>query len=81
MENTTPPNQQRDLHDKISLLVDGELDRSTERDLLKKIENCNETMQLYKNQVAYKKIVSEKVTRMCCGEDLKDALRSKIRGL
>ena len=81
MENTTPPNQQRDLHDKISLLVDGELDRSTERDLLKKIENCNETMQLYKNQVAYKKIVSEKVTRMSCGEDLKDALRSKIRGL
>ena len=81
MENTTPPNQQRDLHDKISLLVDGELDRPTERDLLKKIETCNETRQLYKNQVAYKKNVSEKVTRMSCGEDLKEALRSKIRGL
>ena len=81
MENTTPPNQQRDLHDKISLLVDGELDHHTERDLLKKIETCNETMRLYKNQVAYKKNVSEKVTRMSCGEDLKEALRSKIRGL
>ena len=81
MENTTPPNQQRDLHDKISLLVDGELDHHTERDLLKKIETRNETMRLYKNQVAYKKNVSEKVTRMSCGEDLKEALRSKIRGL
>ncbi len=81
MENTTPPNQQRDLQDKISLLVDGELDRPAERDLLKKIQSCEETLQLYKNQVAYKKMVSEKITRKCCGEDLKEALRSKIRGL
>lgn len=81
MENTTPPNHQRDLQDKIAQLVDGELDRPTERDLLKRMETCEDTMQLYKNQVAYKKTISEKVTRMSCGEDLKEALRSKIRGL
>lgn len=81
MENTTPPNHQRDLQDKIALLVDGELDRPAERDLLKRMESCEDTMQLYKNQVAYKKTISEKVTRMSCGDDLKEALRSKIRGL
>lgn len=80
MENT-PPNTSRDLQTKIALLVDGELDRSTQNDLLEKMKDCPDTMQLYKNQIALKKVISEKVTRMCCGEELKDSLRSKLRGM
>lgn len=81
MKNTTPPNTSRDLQTKISLLVDGELDRPAQADLIERMKACPDTMQLYKNQIALKKVISEKVERKCCGEELKDALRSKIRGL
>jgi hypothetical protein len=77
----TPPNHQRDLQSKINLLIDGELDRNTERELMLQIESNLEIQQMYKSQVALKRTVSEKVTRMSCGNELKESLRSKIRGL
>ncbi len=77
----TPPNHQRDLQRQINLLIDGELDRASERALRTQIETDEEVQKMYKSQVAYKRTLSEKVTRMSCGEALKDSLRSKIRGL
>jgi predicted anti-sigma-YlaC factor YlaD len=65
----------------ISLLLDGELDRHSENMLREEIEKCETCKHYFNNHAAYKKNVSQKVTRMCCGENFKDALRSKIRGL
>jgi len=76
-----PPHNCKDLIADISLLLDGELNRHAERQLLEAIEKCPTCKQYYNNHASYKTNVSQKVTRMCCGEDLKDALRAKIRGL
>jgi len=65
----------------ISLMLDGELDRHSENMLREEIEKCETCKHYFNNHAAYKKNVSQKVTRMCCGENFKDALRSKIRGL
>jgi predicted anti-sigma-YlaC factor YlaD len=65
----------------ISLMLDGELDRHSENMLREEIEKCETCKHYFNNHAAYKKNVSQKVTRMCCGENFKDTLRSKIRGL
>ena len=62
-------------------MLDGELDRHSENMLREEIEKCETCKHYFNNHAAYKKNVSQKVTRMCCGENFKDTLRSKIRGL
>jgi hypothetical protein len=76
-----PPHNCKELVSEISLLLDGELNRHAEQQLMDEINSCSTCKQYYSNHAAYKKTVSQKVTRMCCGDDLKDALRAKIRGL
>jgi len=49
--------------------------------LLAEIENCSVCKQYYNSHASYKTNVSLKVVRMSCGEDLKEVLRAKIRGL
>lgn len=65
----------------ISSLLDGELDRHTANKLTAEIENCETCQQFYNNQSAYKKNVFHKVVRKSCGSNLKETLRSTIRGL
>lgn len=65
----------------ICLYLDGELDRHTANKILLKIEQCPDCKQFYTNQKAYKTAIADKVVRRACGDDLKDALRSRIRGL
>jgi len=81
MHHTPPPHNCNELKTDISLLLDGEMDRHRENILMEEIQKCPECQQYYNNHAAYKKNVSQKVTRMCCGENIKDALRAKIRGL
>jgi len=45
------------------------------------IENCANCTAYYNSHSAFKKTVAQKVLRKSCGEDLKDSLRSRIRGL
>ncbi len=71
----------KDLMTDIALLLDGELDRHAENKLMKELDECENCKNYYNSHSAYKKTVSQKVTRMCCGEDFKDQIRSKIRGL
>lgn len=65
----------------ICLYLDGELDRHASNRILAKIEQCPDCKQFYTNQKAYKSAIADKVVRRSCGEDLKDALRLRIRGL
>ena len=65
----------------ICLYLDGELDRHASNRVLLKIEQCPDCQQFYTNQKAYKSAIADKVVRRSCGEDLKDALRLRIRGL
>ena len=81
MHQISPPHNCNELISDISLLLDGELDRHSENKLKEEIKNCETCTQYYNNHAAYKKNVSQKVTRMCCGEHIKEALRAKIRGL
>lgn len=81
MSHSRPPHNCNELIKDISLLLDGELDRHAENTLREEIEKCQTCKQYYNSHAAYKKNVSQKVARMCCGEDLKDSIRSKIRGL
>jgi hypothetical protein len=81
MSHIRPPHNCNELMKDISLLLDGELDRHSENMLREEIEKCETCKHYFNNHAAYKKNVSQKVTRMCCGENFKDALRSKIRGL
>lgn len=76
-----PPHNCNELISEISLLLDGELNRHAEQQLLDEIDSCSKCKQYYNNHVAYKKTVSQKLTRMSCGEDFKEALIAKIRGL
>ncbi len=81
MNHIRPPHNCNELVKDISLLLDGELDRHTENMLREEIEKCDVCNQYYKSHAAYKMNVSQKITRMSCGENFKDSLRSKIRGL
>lgn len=81
MSHIRPPHNCNELIKDISLLLDGELDRHSENILMEEIEKCPVCSQYYKSHSSYKMNVSQKVTRMCCGDNLKEALRSKIRGL
>lgn len=81
MSHIRPPHNCNELVRDISLLLDGELDRHSENVLREEIEKCDTCKRYYNSHAAYKKTVSEKVTRMSCGEGFKEALRSKIRGL
>jgi anti-sigma factor RsiW len=65
----------------ICLYLDGELDRHAANRVLQQIEQCPDCKQYYTSQKAYKTAIADKVVRRACGEDLKDALRSRIRGL
>jgi hypothetical protein len=65
----------------ICLFLDGELDRHASNKIQLQIEACPYCKQFYTNQKAYKSAISEKVVRRSCGDDLKDALRLRIRGL
>jgi hypothetical protein len=65
----------------ICLYIDGELDRHSANIVLLKIEQCTDCKQFYTNQKAYKSAIAEKVVRRSCGDDLKDALRLRIRGM
>jgi len=76
-----PKHHCKELMADISLLLDGELNRHTEQQLLVEIESCPICKQYYNNHASYKANVSQKVTRMSCGDDLKEVLRAKIRGL
>lgn len=76
-----PPHNCKELITDISLLLDGELNRHAELRLLDEIEKCSTCKQYYNSHAAYKTNVSQKVTRMSCGQDFKDALREKIRGM
>jgi predicted anti-sigma-YlaC factor YlaD len=81
MHHTAPPHNCNELKSDISLLLDGEMDRHKENRLLEEIKNCPACQQYYNSHAAYKKNVSQKFNRRCCGEHIKDALRAKIRGL
>lgn len=81
MHNTPPPHNCNKLITEISLLLDGELDRHSENILLEEIKKCETCTQYYNNHAAYKKHVSQKFTRMCCGDHIKEELKAKIRGL
>lgn len=81
MSHIRPPHNCNELIKDISLMLDGELDRHSENMLREEIEKCSTCQRYLNSHAAYKKNVSQKVTRMCCGEDFKEALRSKIRGL
>lgn len=76
-----PKHNCKELSADISLLLDGELNRHAEQQLLAEIENCSVCKQYYNSHASYKTNVSLKVVRMSCGEDLKEVLRAKIRGL
>jgi hypothetical protein len=65
----------------ICFFLDGELDRHSANKILLKIEQCPDCKQFYSNQKAFKSAIAEKVVRRSCGDDLKDALRLRIRGL
>jgi hypothetical protein len=65
----------------ICLLLDGELDRHAANKILLVIDECPDCKQFYTNQKAFKSAISEKVVRRSCGDELKDALRLRIRGL
>ncbi len=81
MSHIRPPHNCNELIKDISLMLDGELDRHSENILREEIEKCSTCKQYLNSHAAYKKNVSQKVTRMCCGEDFKVSLISKIRGL
>lgn len=81
MNHSRSPHNCKELSKEISLLLDGELDRHAENKLREEIENCPTCQQYFNNHATYKKVVAAKITRMCCGENLKESLRSKIRGL
>lgn len=81
MSHILPPHNCNELIKDISLMLDGELDRHSENILKDEIEKCSVCKQYFNNHSSYKKNVSIKVTRMCCGEDFKNTIRSKIRGL
>lgn len=65
----------------ISLMLDGELDRHSVNKLKTSIEHCNTCQQFYHQHLAYKKNIYQKVIRKACGSDLKESIRSSIRGL
>lgn len=81
MSHIRPPHNCNELIKDISLMLDGELDRHAENILKEEIEKCETCQKYYQSHAAYKKNVSQKVVRRSCGDDLKDALRSRIRGL
>lgn len=81
MNHIQPPHNCTDFITDISMLLDGELDRHSENQLMEEIHKCPICKQYYNNQAAYKKNVCAKVMRRSCGEDLKDSLRAKFRGL
>ncbi|MFN8238725.1 MAG: hypothetical protein U0T77_11200 [Chitinophagales bacterium] len=81
MNHIRPPHNCNELVTDIALLLDGELDRHSENRLMEEINKCPVCLQYYNNHAAYKKNVSQKVVRMCCGDNLKESLRAKIRGL
>ncbi|MFN8261482.1 MAG: hypothetical protein U0X41_11160 [Chitinophagales bacterium] len=81
MSHIRPPHNCNELIKDISLMLDGELDRHSENMLREEIEKCPTCKQYFNSHSAYKVNVSQKVTRMSCGESLKESLRSKIRGL
>lgn len=81
MHHIPPPHNCHQLKTDISLLLDGEMDRHAENRLMEEIKKCSDCLEYYNNHAAYKKNVSQKVTRMCCGDHIKEALRAKIRGL
>lgn len=65
----------------IQLLLDGELNRHRENQLLQEINDCPSCMSFYNTQSKFKKVISTTISRRSCGDDLKDALRLRIRGL
>ena len=81
MRHTPSKHHCNDLVKDISLLLDGELDRHTANALQAEIENCENCTAYYNSHSAFKKTVAQKVIRKSCVEDLKDSLRSRIRGL
>lgn len=65
----------------ICLYIDGELDRHMINQIVRKIEECPDCKQFYINHKAFKSTIAEKVVRRSCGDDLKDSLRLRIRGM
>lgn len=70
-----------EMQKEICLFLDGELDRHAANKILQKIGQCPDCQQFYTNQKAFKTAIAEKVVRRACGEELKDALRLRIRGM
>ena len=81
MRHTPPTHHCNDRIKDISLLLDGELDRHAASILQSEIENCEKCTAYYNNHSAFKKTVAQKVIRKSCGDDFKDTLRARIRGL
>ncbi len=65
----------------MQLLIDGELDRHKESLVRQEMQQCPKCLQFFQNQSKFKQTISTRITRMSCGDDFKQSLLTKIRGL
>ncbi len=66
---------------KIQILLDGELDKATEDQLIMEINRCPACLEHYKIDGAFKKLMHEKVERKCCTKSLKTEILEKIKNI
>ncbi|MCB0502182.1 MAG: hypothetical protein KDD32_05825 [Bacteroidetes bacterium] len=65
--------------EKVEILLDGELDKETECQLIKEINKCPSCLEHYAIDDAFKKFVKNKIDRKNCTKDLKDEILNKIK--
>lgn len=67
--------------EKIQLLIDGELDRHTKMDVEQIIDRCPFCRDYYQSQQQFKTLLHVSLRRKSCGEQFKNNVMNKIRGI
>lgn len=71
----------KEVAEKVEILLDGELDKATEEQLIKEINRCPSCLEHYKIDEAFKKLMHEKVERKCCTKSLRTEILEKIKNI
>ena len=67
--------------EKIQLLIDGELDRHSQNDVMNIVDRCSFCRDFYQGQQQFRKMLHISLQRKSCGEQLKTSIINNIRGI
>ena len=69
----------REVIDKVTELIDGELEDAQQEKLIKEINRCPSCLEHYKIDIAFKQFLKTRIQRKPCAEQMKQEILEKIK--